>query len=78
MHARRQPQCSERTFGTTTVVSKQLPVSGSAICFGTMRVLTFGMRDDIVAQALNDRESTSGWMCVCERADADDGRSASS
>lgn len=39
------------TFGMTTVVSKQLPVSGSAICLGTIRVLTFGMRADIVEEA---------------------------
>jgi hypothetical protein len=43
-----------RRLGTTTVVSKQLPVSGSATFLGTMRVLTFGMRD-MGARSVNDR-----------------------
>lgn len=35
------------TLGITAVVSKQLPVSGSAMFFGTIRVLTLGMRPDM-------------------------------
>lgn len=35
------------TFGSATVVSKQLPVSARVICFGTIRVVTFGMRPDM-------------------------------
>lgn len=44
----KQQVLTRRTLACTTVVSKQLPVSGSAICLGTMRVLTFGMRADMM------------------------------